>query len=197
MKFDSDLRNLDYNSPAEAQAEALFNEKNNDGFFHLYFATVSTDIDEAIEADKSLMIALDSLSKKGLVHDYTDMIPKLFVTQADQERRIAAWNAFWTPERKREAIKSIDEGAEKFGLDPMMFYEFKDLLDADYEPASLLESGVVPDNLLSNFIECNADNQYMVFTDVSMDFDGKDIATDALVLNPKTFVLEPFYYCNP
>ena len=196
VKFDSDLRNLDYNSPAEAQAEALFNEKNNDGFFHLYFATVSTDIDEAIEADKSLMIALDSLSKKGLVHDYTDMIPKLFVTQADQERRIAAWNAFWTPERKREAIKSIDEGAEKFGLDPMMFYEFKDLLDADYEPASLLESGVVPDNLLSNFIECNADNQYMVFTDVSMNFNEKDLVTDVLVTNPKTFVLEPFYYCK-
>ena len=142
------------------------------------------------------MIALDSLSKKGLVHDYTDMIPKLFVTQADQERRIAAWNAFWTPERKREAIKSIDEGAEKFGLDPMMFYEFKDLLDADYEPASLLESGVVPDNLLSNFIECNADNQYMVFTDVSMNFNEKDLVTDVLVTNPKTFVLEPFYYCK-
>ena len=55
-----------------------------------------------------------------------------------------------------------------------------------------MESGVVPDNLLGNFIECNADNQYMVFTDVSMNFDEKDIATDVLVTNPKTFVLEPF-----
>ena len=55
---------------------------------------------------------------------------------------------------------------------------------------------MVPDNLLGNFIECNADNQYMVFTDVSMTFDDKDIVTDALVLNPKTFVLEPFYYCK-
>ena len=67
----------------------------------------------------------------------------------------------------------------------MMFYEFKDLLEADYETASLMESGVVPDNLLGNFIECNADNQYMVFTDVSMDFDEKDLVTDALVTNPK------------
>ena len=196
VKFDSDLRNLDYNSPAEVTAESLFNEKNNDGFFHLYFATVSTDIDEALEADKSLMIALEDLKQKDLVHSYTNMIPKLFVTMADQEQRIAAWNAYWTEERKNEAIRMVDKGAHEFGLNPMMFYEFKDLLNADYEAASLMESGVVPENLLGNFIECNNDNQYMVFTDVSMHFDEKDIVTDALVLNPKTFVLEPFYYCK-
>ena len=196
VKFDSDLRNLDYNSPAEVEAENLFNEKNNDGFFHLYFATVSTDLDEALEADKSLMIALDTLKQKGIVHSYTDMIPRLFVTMADQEQRIAAWNAYWTDERKKNAIDQVDKGAKAFGLDPMMFYEFKDMLNANFEPASLMESGVVPDNLLGNFIECNADNQYMVFTDVSMNFDEKDIATDVLVTNPKTFVLEPFYYCK-
>ena len=196
VKFDSDLRNLDYNSPAEVEAESLFNTKNNDGFFHLYFATVSTDLDEALEADKSLMLILDSLKQQGIVHSYTDMIPKLFITQADQESRIAAWNSYWTEERKHDAILQVDKGALEFGLDPMMFYEFKDLLNADYEPASLVESGVVPENLLGNFIECNADNQFMVFTDVSMTFDEKDIVTDALVLNPKTFVLEPFYYCK-
>ena len=196
VKFDSDLRNLDYNSPAEVEAEGLFNEKNNDGFFHLYFATVSTDIDEALEADKLLMTKLDSLKQKGLVHTYTDMIPKLFVTQKDQEQRITKWNEYWTDERKAYAIGMVDKGAHDFGLDPMMFYEFKELLNADYEPASLLESGVVPQNLLGNFIECNADNQYMVFTDVSMTFDDKDNVTDELVTNPKTFVLEPFYYCK-
>ena len=196
VKFDSDLRNLDYNSPDEVAAEGLYNEKNNDGFFHLYFATVSTDINEALEADKSLMRILDSLSQKGLVHSYTGFIPKLFVTQSDQEQRIAAWNNFWTEERKAYAIAQVDKGAHNFGLDPMMFYDFKELLNADFEAASLLESGVVPANLLGNFIECNADNQYMVFTDVSMLFDEKDIVTDALVTNPKTFVLEPFYYCK-
>ena len=196
VKFDSDLRNLDYNSPDEVAAENLFNEKNNDGFYHLYFATVSTDIDEALEADKSLMPILDSLKQKGFVHNYADVIPKLFITQKDQELRIAKWNAYWTEERKSEAIHMIDKGAHDFGLDPMMFYDFKELLNADFEPASLIESGVVPANLLGNFIECNADNQYMVFTDVAMRFDEKDIVTDALVANPKTFVLEPFYYCK-
>ena len=196
VKFDNDLRNLDYNSSEETMAEGLYNAKNNDGFYHLYFATVSTNLDEALEADKTLMVLLDSLKQQGAVHSYTDVIPKLFVTQADQEQRISAWNEFWTEERKAYAISRVEKGALEFGLDPMMFYDFKELLNADYEAASLMESGVVPDNLLGNFIECNADNQYMVFTDVSMDFDEKDVATDALVTNPRTFVLEPFYYCK-
>ncbi|MCR5658645.1 MAG: MMPL family transporter [Bacteroidales bacterium] len=196
VKFDSDLRNLDYNSPEETVAEGLFNEKNNDGFYHLYFATVSKDIDEALEADKSLMVILDSLRKQDVVHSYTDIIPKLFVTQAEQEQRIAAWNAFWTEERKNYAVAEVEKGANDYEIDPTMFDDFKDLLETDYEAASLMESGMVPDNLLGNFIECNADSQYMVFTDVSMRFDEKDIATDALVTNPKTFVLEPFYYCK-
>ena len=142
------------------------------------------------------MVILDSLKQQGYVHSYTDLIPKIFVTMEDQEQRIAYWNAYWTEERKAEAIRLVDKGALEFGLDPMMFYDFKELLNAEYESASLLESGVVPENLLGNFIECNADNQYMVFTDVSMNFNEKDIVTDALVLNPKTFVLEPFYYCK-
>ena len=196
VKFDSDLRNLDYNSPEEIQAEQLFNTKNNDGFMHLYFATVSTDLDEALEADESLMLILDSLSQKGLVHSYSDMIPKLFISQKEQEQRIAAWNAFWTKQRKEEALSLVRSNAILLDLDPNMFLDFQGLLDNDYEPTSLVESGVIPPNLLGNFIERNADDQYMVFTDVPMDPEQKDVVTNALLSNPKTFVLEPFYYCK-
>ena len=196
VKFDSDLRNLDYNSPEEIEAENLFNTKNNDGFMHLYFATVSTDLDEALEADEKLMVILDSLQHEGLVKSYSDMIPKLFISQKEQEVRIAAWNAFWTEERKAEALKLVSDNATKLGLDPDMFLDFQGLLDNEYEAASLFESGVVPQSLLGNFIERNADDQYMVFTDVPMDPEQKDVVTGALVANPKTFVLEPFYYCK-
>ena len=196
VKFDSDLRNLDYNSAEEIEAENLFNTKNNDGFMHLYFATVSTDLDEALEADEKLMLILDSLKQQSLVKSYSDLIPRLFISQKEQMQRIEAWDAFWTEERKAEAIQTVSDNATKLGLDPEMFLDFEALLNNDYEPASLFESGVVPDNLLGNFIEQNADNQYMVFTDVPMDPAQKDVVTGTLVANPKTFVLEPFYYCK-
>lgn len=196
VTFDSDLRNLDFNSADELESEALFNAKNNDGFAHQYFATVSTDFDEAILADKSLIRILDSLKGTGIVHSYTDMIPKLFIPMEEQEERIAAWNAFWTNDRKKEVMKLVETNAVQLGLDPSMFADFQWLMDADYEPASLYESGIIPENLLCNFIECNADGQYMVFTDVALLFEDKDPVTVALIRNPKTFILDPFYYCK-
>lgn len=196
VKFDSDLRNLDYNSADEVESETLFNAKNNDGFAHQYYATVSTVFDEAILADQSLMVILDSLKQAGIVYSYSDLIPQLFVTQEEQQQRIEAWNAFWTEERKREAMILVETNAKRLGLDPGMFADFQWLLDTDYEPASLLESGIVPENLLGNFIECNADGQYMVFTDVALLFEDKDPVTEALIKNPKTFILDPFYYCK-
>lgn len=196
VKFDSDLRNLDYNSADELESEALFNAKNNDGFAHQYFATVSTDFDEAVDADRSLIVILDSLKQAGIVHSYSDLVPRLFISQEEQEQRIAAWNAFWTDERKKEAVDLVEANAIQLGLDPAMFADFQWILDADYESASLLESGIVPENLLGNFIECNADGQYMVFTDVALLFEDKDPVTVALIKNPRTFILDPFYYCK-
>ena len=196
VKFDSDLRNLDYNSPDEIESETLFNAKNNDGFAHQFYATVSTDFDEAVDADRSLIVILDSLKNAGSVHSYTDLVPKLFISGEEQEQRIAAWNAFWTDERKKEAMALVETNATQLGLDPSMFVDFQWILDADYEPASLLESGIVPENLLGNFIECNADGQYMVFTDVALLFEDKDPVTVAMIKNPKTFILDPFYYCK-
>jgi len=196
VKFDSDLRNLNYRRPAIVEAENLFNAKNNDGFAHLYYATVSTDLDEALEAAERLMPILDSLERQGLVHSYNDMVPKLFVSQAKQQRRIEAWNAFWSDSRKAEAMTLVRREAEAAGMDPYMFADFEGLLEADYTTSSLLESDVVPPELLGNFIECNADSQYMVFTDVAMLLSDKDSVTDAVLKNPKTFVLEPFYYCK-
>lgn len=196
VTFDSDLRNLDFNSEDELASEALFNAKNNDGFAHQYYATVSTDFDEAILANQSLMVILDSLKQAGIVHSYTDLIPKLFITQEEQEHRIAAWNAFWTEERKQETMALVETNAKQLGLDPSMFADFQWLIDSEYEPASLLESGIIPENLLGNFIECNADGQYMVFTDVALLFEDKDPVTVALINNPRTFILDPFYYCK-
>ena len=196
VKFDSDLRNLDYNSEQEIASEALFNEKNNDGFVHQYYATVADVPDEALQANMSLSRILDSLKTAGGLHDYNDMVSKVFVTEKMQKERIAAWNAFWTTARKQDVMDMIYAEASRSGLPAELFDGFDAMLRTRFEPASLLESGVVPENLLSNFIECNADGQYMVFTDVSMTPEQKDPVTVAAIQNPKTFILDPFYYCK-
>ena len=196
VKFDSDLRNLDYDDPALTESQNLYNQKNADGYSHQYFAAYADNLDDALEYNKGMYRTLDSLKEAGYAKSWSNVTGLIFHSTSDQEERIKAWNAFWTTARKQDVMDMIYAEAGRSGLPSELFDGFDAMLRTRFEPASLLESGVVPENLLSNFIECNADGQYMVFTDVSMTPEQKDPVTIAAIQNPKTFILDPFYYCK-
>ncbi|MBQ9193727.1 MAG: MMPL family transporter [Bacteroidales bacterium] len=196
VKFDSDLRNLDYDEPLLTESQDLYNEKNANGYTNLYFAAYDEDLDQALRFNKLLMHRLDSLSEAGLVQSYTSLVPLLFQTREDQEARIAAWNAFWTPERKALATGRLSDAARRCGLRPSQFLPFHALLEADYEPGNLYEAGVFPVELVNNYIEYQESGRYMVFTNVAFRPEDTDAVSDALVAGPGALVLEPFYYCR-
>ena len=183
VKFDSDLRNLDFDDPLLTESQDLYNSKNAQGFMNLYFAAYDEDLDQALEYNKILTAKLDSLSEVGLVKGYSPLAALLFQSQKDQETRIAAWKAYWTPERKAQ-------------LESSLFLPFQALIDADYEPGNLYEAEVFPQELVNNYIEKQDNGRYMVFTNVAFRPEDTDAVTDPLVSGPNALVLEPFYYCR-
>ena len=196
VKFDSDLRNLDYDNAALTESQNLYNEKNQQGHTDLYFAVYDDDLDQALEYNKLLQERLDSLARLDLVKSYNVLVPLLFQTTRDQETRIAAWNAFWTPERTSRARQTLSASARRHGLDPGLFAPFFALVEADYEPGSLFEAGIVPPELLSNYVEEQPSGRKMVFTSVSFAPEDMDPVIEGLIDGPQTLVLEPFYYCR-
>ena len=196
VRFDSDLRNLDYDDPLLTESQELYYEKNAGGFSSQYFAAYDEDLDQALVYNKLLFNRLDSLSKAGLVKGYGNLVPLLFQSEADQQVRIDAWNAFWTPERKALAWRNISSAAKENGLDASLFLPFRSMLEAAYRPESLYEAGVFPEELVSNYIEYQGSGRYMIFTEVSFLPEDADAVTDALVAGPHTLILEPFYYCR-
>ena len=196
VKFDSDLRNLDYDDPLLTESQDLYNSKNALGYMNLYFAAYDEDLDQALEYNKVLTAKLDSLSEVGLVKGYSPLAALLFQSQKDQETRIAAWKAYWTPERKRQAWTEISAAARHNGLESSLFLPFQALIDADYEPGNLYEAEVFPQELVNNYIEKQDNGRYMVFTNVAFRPEDTDAVTDPLVSGPNALVLEPFYYCR-
>ena len=196
VKFDTDLRNLNYVNEPLAESMALYSEKNENGSMSQYYAAYGETLDEALECNKLLRDRLDSLEKTGLLTRYSSLVPVLFQTQHDQEDRIAAWKAFWTPERIARTRHDLAAAAKKQQLDPGIFTPFFALLESDYEPASLYEAGVIPHEMMSNFVEHQASGRWMVFSTAAFDPDDKDQVNDALVDGPQSVVLEPFYYCR-
>ena len=197
VKFDSDLRNLDYDDPDLTESTVLYNQKNSDGYVHMYFAAWDDEsLDKALEYNKALFPALDSLADLGLVKAYSPVTKLLLQSTKDQETRIEAWNKFWTKDRVSTLRKDLAESARKNQIPPDLFDPFINLVTASYEPGNLYESDVIPTGLMSNYVERQASGRYMVFTDVAYDQKDQDIVWNPLASIPHIIVLEPFYYCR-
>ena len=194
--FDSDLRNLNYVDIPLDESQRLYSEKNESGHMNLYFAAYDNDFGKALEYDKLLGARLDSLRRTGLVKRYSSIVSLLFQTEQEQTLRIDAWKNFWTPQRIEKARRDLSAAARRQKLDPSLFEPFFALVEADYLPGNLYESGLVPDALLSSFIEKQDSGRWMIFSTVAFAPEDMDTVTDALVSGPQTVVLEPFYYCR-
>ena len=197
VKFDSDLRNLDYDDPELVESTELYNRKNADGYVHMYFAAWDDyNLDAALEYNKALFPALDSLQEAGLVKAYSPVTRLVFQSEKDQHHRIKTWYKFWDKRRVARVKRDLGAAAHDNNLPYNLFNPFLGIITAKYQPDNLYESGIVPPGLLSNYVERQENGRYMVFTDVSYEMKDQDTVWDALATLPHVIVLEPFYYCR-
>ena len=195
VTFDSNLRNIGYNEPKVVKSRQLYEEKNSKGFATQYYAATAEDLDEAFVYNKAILATLDSLKQEGALHQYAK-VSELFIPLEEQEERIALWKDYWTEERIADVRLTIDRMAKKNGLDPVMFEPFYMMIESDYEAESLYEAEVLPESLVSNFIEETTEGNFMVFTSVQLLEENKKVVNDAVAAQPHAVVIDPFYYTN-
>ena len=195
VTFDSNLRNIGYNEPKVVKSRQLYEEKNSKGFATQYYAATAEDLDEALVYNKAILATLDSLKQEGALHQYAK-VSELFIPLEEQEERIALWKDYWTEERIADVRLIIDRMAKKNGLDPVMFEPFYMMIESDYEAESLYEAEVLPESLVSNFIEETTEGNFMVFTSVQLLEENKKVVNDAVAAQPHAVVIDPFYYTN-
>ena len=195
VTFDSDLRNIGYNEPKVVKSRQLYEEKNSKGFATQYYAATSEDLDEALVYNKAIIATLDSLQKEGVLHQYAK-VSELFIPLEEQEERIALWQDYWTEDRIADVKLTINRMAKKNGLDPIMFEPFYMMIESDYEAESLYDAEVLPESLVSNFIELTNEGKYVVFTSVQLPEKNKMTVNDAIAVLPHAVCIDPFYYTN-
>lgn len=193
VQFDNDLKHIGYESEAFQKSRSLYEEKNDQGGMQRYYAVTAADLDEALDANMVLATTLDSLQRAGDVFAYTPVASMLFQSQAEQERRIAAWQRYWTPEKVSQAMAAVKSAASKNGLSPDIFVPFQAMIEAEYEPGNLYESGIVPDGLLCNFIE-ETDGKFLIFNAPKFFKDKMKEVDDLVAAKPHAVVVDPLYY---
>ena len=193
VQFDNNLKHISYEGPDLVKAQELYAEKCDKGKTQRYYAAVAPTLDEALEANHRVAEKLDSIRNAGSLDSYTPVVSLLFQSEDEQQRRIAAWNAYWTSEKVDEAMAAITEAANANGLSPESFELFRQMVEADYDTGHLYEEGIVPEGLLCNFIE-ESDGKFLIFNSVKMNPESRQDIDDAIAAMPHAVVVDPFYY---
>lgn len=192
VKFDSDMHHIGYNEPKVLKSTALYNKKNNNGCTSMYYAACADDFDGAIAINHQIVAAVKELEAKGMVAQYSDLSP-ILTESSMQEERIARWKEYWSEERLGKLRKDIYSLSGKYGLDGDMFEPFFAMAEADYSPCDISTDGVLPESLMSNFVE-NTAGKWMVFTSVKMPEEYKDVVNQAVDDIHGGVVIDPFWY---
>lgn len=193
--FDNDLSHIGYREPKIVRSERLFNEKVNGTGFSAYYAAHSSDLDSAIIYNRGVRNALDSLKAAGLIKSYSG-VDGILVPQEEQGCNIGLWKAYWTPSRVANTDALLRKAADRFCWDTLGFdipATFDAMVEADFEPQSITESGALPEALMCNFVEQN-EAGWLVFTNVLMDRENYKTVSNVMSSLDHIVVLDPFYY---
>jgi predicted RND superfamily exporter protein len=193
--FDSDLRNLGYHHKKIVRSQNLLASKTTNNYSTVYFAASSSDLDSALVSAKKLCQKLDKQVKQHHIQGYSTMF-SLFIPMEEQQKRIERWNAFWTSDKKEEVKRKIETAASRHGFTSGTFTPFYNMLDYEYEPVSLYDAEILPEELQENIIEFSGD-KYLVFIPVRMDKQQVVEVGDAVIdKDPNHIVIDPMYYTS-
>lgn len=187
--FDSDLQDLNYLSDRTLRSEKQYSEKVNGSLTSVSYASTGKTFEQALSNSSALFATLDSVGCQ-----YSSMA-KMLPTEQRQSENIARWKQYWSPSKISQARVNISHAAEEVGLGSEMFETFFTIVEGDYEPQSIFDSGVVPEELCGLIAE-KTDDEYLVFASALIDGKDKRSIGDAVTSKPHALVMDPFYYAT-
>lgn len=190
--FESDLRSIGYNEPKVQKSRESFSEKISGGNANIYYASAAESLDSAVVLSGKLAEVLDRLETEGKVVSYSTP-SGLLVPAGEQVNRISAWDTYWDDDRIIGLKSEVDAAAVDYGMRPEMFQPFWNVIKAEYKPDPLYESGLIPDNLMSNLVE-KVDDRYLVMTSAVVVPEFRTEVNKAVDEIPGSLVTDSYYY---
>lgn len=192
VEFDSDLKNIGYTDPDVARSGKILSEKTAGGNFTGYFAVTSRNLDSALVYNRLLDNRLAVLKDSGEIKNFA-CTSSLLLDSDTQRKHIENWYNYWTDSKKSQVKADIVASGKKYGFKEDSYEPFFALIDGEFEPTSIYNDGILPDGLMSNWIEYT-DSTYMVFTPVQIPPENRRNASELIVQSPHTVVIDPFFY---
>ena len=132
VKFDSDMMNLNYETPKLKAANKQlmkFNSQDKDNSSQIFISSSEAEND-AIDGYKKMCRILDSISQYKTL-SYSS-INQFLLTKEQRNKRIQRWNGYWTKEKVAELTQYIDSNALLLGFESGAFKSFTNKISSPY-----------------------------------------------------------------
>lgn len=196
VKFDTNIRHLSHYEPKVIESQKILAEHTTKGYQTMYFAATSENLDTALYYNRQLSKMLEALEDLEKVGSFTSNNEQIFLLQSEQQKRIDAWNKYWTPTKKAQVLTDMDQAAVACGFTPDSLNAFRHLIEyTNYQPFSIYESKALPEAIKCNLMEYT-DGKYLVFTPVLLKEEYKTEVCDEITSHKHLVVIDPFYYTS-
>lgn len=116
LHVDGDVQHLSSLSPAARSDEERIFETWGEVFGTTQVVVTGADLESAWEANLRLERVLEAMTGEGEVGGFAS-ISSILPPVVEQERRLAAWRAFWSPERLDALRRDLATAARPLGYD--------------------------------------------------------------------------------
>lgn len=129
--FESDMMRMNFMRPEMKAAETKFNQINAYTAQSVYLVTDGTDLEDALRNSEKLLPVIHQLQQQGVVKKYAG-VNTLLLSAQEQQRRIARWKAYWTPEKKQLLINYLQQHGPAIGYKAAAFGNFEQWLQQEF-----------------------------------------------------------------
>ncbi|MDL2208120.1 1-acyl-sn-glycerol-3-phosphate acyltransferase [Parabacteroides sp. OttesenSCG-928-O15] len=191
--FDDNMRNLGYEPPQLVAAENRLNNLFQSDNKTILFVSVGATAEEGLQTYAETNRELESFLTEGKIEEYAS-IENLLIPPSLQQERIAQWNRFWTPERRRQTEESIREAAVKYRFRADAFDAFFALLEKEYIVSDFTTDPHAPD--IFDEWTTRADSLSMYITQVRLTDGKKEEVYARLMEKEDVVIFDRGYFAN-
>jgi uncharacterized protein len=138
VTFESDMTGMSHMTRELKEAESTLDRISQYSLRSVFVITRGDNLDKALAETDRLLVKAGELKEQGLVKKYAS-VTDLAIPMEEQQRRIARWNAFWTPEKKEQVKAALAHAEGEYGFKAGSFSGFTNWLNKDFTPVSRQE----------------------------------------------------------
>jgi 1-acyl-sn-glycerol-3-phosphate acyltransferase len=188
VSFEGDMMKMNYIDEKLSKAEDNLNAISNVSLKTVYLINSGNTLDEALYYSEKNKPLLKNLEQKQFINKYAS-ISSVLLSQAEQEKRIARWNSFWTNDKKEKLKKQLIEKSKKYNFKENAFEQFYASLNKSYQPITAEDFGESKETIFGNYVS-RSNNQTLVITAIKTTAQNEDEVVKAFSENEHLVVFD-------